>query len=84
MDQNRVILEFFYLFKFVKKMHKACLAYDKWKSKQAKPYLEPWKNPEDVLIPRLDKNDIMSLDLNGLRSVEDESQINEKDFELDD
>jgi len=73
-----------FIFKFVKKIHKACLGYEKWKGKQAKPYLEPWKNPEDVLIPKLDKSDIISLDLNGLRSVEDESQINEKDLEMDD
>ena len=56
-------------------MRKASLKYDKWKSKHNPDY-KPWQNPEQIRVPRLDKNDIMTLDASELPKV-DESNINE-------
>lgn len=65
-------------------MHKACLKYSKWKSAQKNPDYRPWANPECLKVPRIDWNDIKTLDSTNLNNnLEDESQISEKDVAND-
>lgn len=69
--------------KFIKKIYKASLKYDKWKLKHNSEY-KPWSNPEVISIPKLDKRDIKSYDLNALRNIEDESHIGENEIDKND
>lgn len=69
--------------KFIKKVHKACLKYDKWKAKH-NPEYRPWENPEVLRIPKLDMNDVIKFDVNTLRAIEDESQIAETEVDQTD
>ena len=67
-------------------MYKACLKYPKWKSSHNPDY-KPWSNPECLRIPRIDWNDIKTLnstDINNNNNIEDESQITEKDLDKTD
>ncbi len=67
-----------------KKLYKACLKYDKWKSKHNPSYM-PWIYPDQITVPRIDWNDILSFDENQLKleTSIDESQINQNDCEND-
>lgn len=69
--------------KFVKKIYKASLKYDKWKAKNNADY-KPWANPEVIRIPKLDMRDIQGFDVNSLRNIEDESQIGENEIDKKD
>ncbi|CAF0994921.1 unnamed protein product [Brachionus calyciflorus] len=67
--------------KFVDKLHKACLKYDKWKSKN-NPNFMPWIYPEQRKAPMIDWNDIMQLDETDLKkNMIDESKIGESEVE---
>jgi hypothetical protein len=69
-----------FFFKLNKKTHKACLKYEKWKSKH-NPMLKPWTNAELYKIPPLDWKDILEMDLNTFKeSIVDESQIKENEI----
>ena len=61
----------------IKKLHKACLKYDKWKSSN-KPEYKPWVNPEQITVPKIDWNDIKEFNLTEIPRV-DESNLNEND-----
>ena len=61
--------------KLIKKLHKACGKYDKWKSAN-KPDYKPWSNPEQIRVPKIDWNDIKDMNLSEMIRV-DESNINE-------
>lgn len=70
-------------FQILKKFYKACLKYDKWKSKN-NPHYKPWANPDQFKIPRIDWSDILPLDRDEIvnsNSNGDESQIAEKDLD---
>lgn len=68
----------------IKKMYKACLKYEKWKSKH-NPNYKPWYNPEQIRVPKLDLNDILEIDVNSLKnSSVDESQVKESEVEKND
>lgn len=73
--------------KFIKKIYKAALKYEKWKTKH-NPNFMPWVNPEQVAVPRIDWNDIQPMDLNQFKKNQvDESQISEnqiQDIDADD
>ncbi|CAF0760664.1 unnamed protein product [Brachionus calyciflorus] len=70
--------------KFVKKIYKACLKYEKWKAKHNPSYM-PWVNPEQFKMPRIDWNDIQTLDKAQLASNSvDESQISENQIQDND
>lgn len=67
--------------KFIKKIYKACLKYDKWKAKH-NPENKAWENPEMLQIPKIDMTDIISYDLDSLKNMsEDESNIKENDLD---
>ena len=66
----------------MKKLHKSCLKYDKWKSKN-QPENKPWINPELIKVPKIDWNDIAAIDLNNIVKI-DESNINEAEVEKND
>jgi len=63
-------------------LHKSCLKYDKWKSKNH-PENKPWVNPELIKVPKIDWNDIGTIDLSTIVKV-DESNINETEAEKND
>jgi len=64
----------------IKKTHKACLKYEKWKSKH-NPTYKPWTNAELYKILPLDRKDILDMDLKALKeSNVDESQIKENEM----
>ena len=68
----------------VKKMHKACGKYDKWKGKH-NPNNRPWIFPEQITLPRLDPKDINAFDLAQInKNVSAESQINENEIDKSD
>ena len=68
--------------KLMKKLYKASLKYDKWKSKQSNPNHKPWLYPEQVIMPRIDLKDITMIDVNQLKAnAVDESQISENDVD---
>lgn len=70
--------------KFIKKIYKACLKYEKWKAKHNPSYM-PWVNPEQVTVPRIDLNDIQALDLAHFKNNQiDESQISENQIQDND
>ena len=64
----------------IKKLHKACLKYDKWKSKHNPDYM-PWVDPEKIKCPKIDWNDILNLDLSTISNGIDESQVKETDVD---
>jgi hypothetical protein len=66
--------------KLMKKLQKASLKYDKWKSKQKNPSYKPWLFPEQMTMERLDFKHIVMIDVNKLKAnLVDESQISEND-----
>jgi len=69
--------------KFIKKMHKACLKYEKWKAKH-NPENKPWVNPELIKIPKIDWSDINELKIDEFRVNIDESQIKETEVDKND
>lgn len=70
--------------KFIKKLHKASLKYDKWKSANG-PQNKPWENPEVLKIPRLNMSHIMTVDLKLMKeSMPDESNIADIEIEGND
>ena len=78
-----MLVHFFFvlpLLKQVKKLHKACLKYDKWKAKNG-PENKPWINPEMIRVPRLDWSHIKAFDELANAGLEDESQIRENEVE---
>ena len=68
--------------KMFKKMQRACVKYDKWKAKNNPDYM-PWVDPEKIRVPKLDWNDIISLDADVVSSNNDvdESQVKEGEVE---
>lgn len=67
--------------KFIKKAHKAALKYDKWKAKH-NPTYQPWINPEQIRVPKIDWNDIRQLDRGALMAAQEipnEAAINENE-----
>lgn len=70
--------------KLVKKMHKTCLKYDKWKAKN-NPNFMPWINSEQMRAPRYDPKDILPIDVASLKKEQgDESQVKENDLDSTD
>ena len=63
--------------KLIKKLHKACSKYEKWKSNNNPDY-KPWCNPEQIRVPKIDWNDIKEFNLAELPRV-DESNLNENE-----
>ena len=61
----------------MKKLHKACLKYDKWKANNNPDY-KPWSNPEQIRVPKIDWNDIKEMNLTELPRI-DESNANENE-----
>ena len=68
--------------KIIKKLHKSCLKYDKWKAKN-NPNDKPWIDPEYIKVPKISLSDIGVIDLKDINnnSNADESAINENDFD---
>jgi hypothetical protein len=65
--------------KLVKKLHKACLKYDKWKSNN-NPEYRPWANPEQLKVPKINWSDIKEFNLDEMPRV-DESNLNEQEVD---
>lgn len=58
------------------KIHKAAKAYPKWKSKHD-PHLKPWIYPEQMTLPRLQMNQILSIEEQKNAKVIDETDAKE-------
>ncbi|RNA17048.1 hypothetical protein BpHYR1_037335 [Brachionus plicatilis] len=70
--------------KFMKKIYKASLKYEKWKAKH-NPGFMPWVNPDQFSVARIDWNDIQPLDLGQFKKNQiDESQIAENQVQEND
>lgn len=68
--------------KLTKKIHKATQKYDKWKAKHNPDY-RPWADPEKIRCPKIDWNDISTLDLGAIKPTSadmDESNLKESDI----
>ena len=58
------------------KIHKAAKGYEKWKMKH-NPQYKPWLYPEQMELPRLEVNQIQSIDDQKNAAVIDETDIQE-------
>ena len=62
------------------KIIKAAKGYEKWKSKH-NPHYKPWIYPEQIDLPRIQMNQIKSIDEQINATVIDETNIKESDKE---
>lgn len=69
--------------KFVKKIHKASLKYDKWKGKNNATY-KPWSNPEEIKIPKINMSEMIGFDMEEFKNTEDESNIKQSEVDSKD
>jgi hypothetical protein len=65
--------------KVVDRLHQACRDYPKWKSKHD-PRYKPWLYPEQMSLPPLDPNDLLSKEECISDNSLDESDLKEEDF----
>ena len=64
------------------RMHKACRSYDSWKAKH-NPQVKPWLFPEQITLPRLNYEEILSMQAATSAESIDESDILEEDMKDD-
>ena len=64
----------------IKKMYKASLNYNSWKSKH-NPGHKPWLFPEQIDLPRLNLNEIKEMPSYDSEESLDESNIAENDLD---
>jgi hypothetical protein len=67
----------------MKKLHKACQGYEKWKAKN-NPYWKPWVYPDQIDLPRVCMDDIQSLSSLQEEDAVDEMDMKEEDVSDDD
>jgi len=69
--------------RIMKKLHKACQNYEKWKAKN-KPNFKPWIYPDQMELPRVSMDDIQSMTSLENEDVVDETNLREADFKDED
>jgi len=71
--------------KLMKKLSKACLKYEKWKSKNS-PQFKPWLYPEQITVPRYTPSDVIEFDKTPtiVAGNDDESSIKENCVDMQD
>lgn len=66
--------------KMLKKLHKACLSYTRWKAQSREPTLKPWLHPDQMNLPRLDVSRCVSVGDHDLAEDNlDESLVEEEE-----
>ncbi|KAK2140685.1 hypothetical protein LSH36_1279g00020 [Paralvinella palmiformis] len=68
--------------KVMKKLHKATQNYEKWKAKN-NPYWKPWIYPDQLDLPRINMDDVLSMSSLEAEEVVDETDIKEEDVKDD-
>lgn len=66
----------------MKKLHKATQNYEKWKAKN-NPYWKPWIYPDQLDLPRINMDDVLSMSSLEAEEVVDETDIKEEDVKDD-
>jgi hypothetical protein len=69
----------------MKKLAKACIKYDKWKSTH-EPSYKPWLNPEQMTLPRYKPSEIGTFDVNETLTTSadnGEATVGENTVEID-
>lgn len=74
---------FCFLFQVIGRIHKACKNYESWKSAN-NPGFKPWLFPEQIMLPRLDMNQIGPASEFASTDSIDESDIKESEINEDD
>lgn len=64
--------------KVVKKLRKASINYEAWKSKHD-PQLKPWRFPEQSAVVRLNPSDILSMDETSRAELIDETNVDQEE-----
>ena len=74
-------MKYFSPMQVIDRLQQACRDYPKWKSRH-NPRHKPWIYPEQMSLPPLDPNDLLSKDECISDNSLDESEIKEEDLQV--